>query len=81
MNSSLLIACSTCANNFKHAETNAAGWAIAAMLVVIVPIMFGVMWCMISIARREKAGLSDEYLDDYCPPTKLGGNNFEQTTT
>ena len=34
---SSILACATCANAFKHGGQDAAGWAIALMLLVIVP--------------------------------------------
>ncbi len=65
---SLIIGCSTCANAFKHAGGDAAGWAIAVMLMCIVPLISGVLFLMIRMARREKAGLDPKYLDDYVAP-------------
>ncbi len=65
---SSILACTTCANSFKHAGENAAGWAIAVMLMLIVPIAVGVLFFMIRMARREKAGLDPRYMDDYIPP-------------
>ena len=64
-----IIACSTCANAFKHGGGDAAGWAIAAMLLCIVPLASGVLFFMIRMARREKAGLDEQYMDDYVPST------------
>lgn len=65
-----VLACSTCANSFKHAGQNAAGWSIAVMLMVIVPLAAMVVWFMVRIAKREKAGLDSRYCDDYvAPPT------------
>ncbi|MCX8239917.1 MAG: hypothetical protein OSB05_13945 [Akkermansiaceae bacterium] len=64
-----VLACSTCANSFKHGGQNAAGWAIALMLMVIVPLAVMVLFFMIRIARREKAGLDSRYCDDYVDPS------------
>ncbi len=64
-----ILSCATCANSFKHAGDNAAGWAIAVMLLLIVPIATSVLFFMIRIARREKAGLDERYLDDYIAPS------------
>ncbi|MEJ6718419.1 MAG: hypothetical protein ACJAT6_000293 [Akkermansiaceae bacterium] len=64
-----VLACATCANSFKHGGQNAAGWAIALMLMVIVPLAVMVLFFMIRIARREKAGLDSKYCDDYVAPS------------
>jgi|TARA_B110000881_G_scaffold221325_1_gene250172 heme/copper-type cytochrome/quinol oxidase subunit 2 len=64
-----VLACATCANSFKHGGQNAAGWAIALMLMVIVPLAVMVLYFMIRIARREKAGLDSRYCDDYVAPS------------
>lgn len=66
----LIVACSTCANAFKHAGGNAGGWAIGVMLMCIVPLASGVLFFMIRMARREKAGLDPQYLDDFVSPTQ-----------
>lgn len=65
-----ILACSTCASAFEHGGGNAGGWAIAVMLMVIVPLAAGVLFFMIRMARREKAFLDPQYLDDYVPPTQ-----------
>ena len=39
-----VLACATCANSFKHGGQNAAGWAIALMLMVIVPLAVMVLF-------------------------------------
>ena len=66
---SLILACSTCANNFIDGDTNAAGWSIAVMLFIIVPLASLIMFYFIRIARREKEALDPQYNDDYIPPT------------
>jgi hypothetical protein len=73
--SSSVLACSTCANAFKHAGQDAAGWSIAVMLMVIVPLAVCVLWFMIKIAKREKAGLDSKYCDDYIPPSVAPASN------
>lgn len=65
---SSLLACSTCANAFQHAGQDAAGWSIALMLFIIVPLATGVVWAMCRIAKREKEGLDPKYCDDYIAP-------------
>jgi len=64
-----LLSCATCANNFIHGETDAAGWSIALMLFIIVPMATMVLLFMIRMARRESATLDPQYNDDYIPPT------------
>jgi len=71
---SSILACSTCANAFKHAGKDAAGWAIAVMLMVIVPLAIFVLVSMIRIAKRERAGLDLKYCDDYVAPTSPVSN-------
>ena len=64
-----LLACSTCANNFIHADTNAAGWSIAVMLFIIVPLASLIMFYFVRMARRENEALDPQYCDDYIPPS------------
>jgi len=64
-----IIACSTCANAFKHAGGDAAGWAIAIMLMCIVPLVSGVLFLMVRMARRERAHLDPQFMDDYVAPS------------
>ncbi|MGB6220957.1 hypothetical protein [Haloferula sp.] len=59
-----LLACATCANNFRG-DGNAAGWSIFFMLMVIVPMLAGVVFCMVRLARREGASLDPELRDEY----------------
>jgi ATP/ADP translocase len=66
---SQLFACSTCANNFIHADTNAAGWSIALMVLIIVPMASVILFFLIRMARREGASLDPQYNDDYIPPS------------
>ena len=66
--SSSILACATCANAFKHGGQDAAGWAIALMLLVIVPLITMVVWFMLKIAKRERAGFDSQYCDDYVAP-------------
>ena len=63
-----ILACSTCASAFEHGGGNAGGWAIAVMLMCIVPLASGVLFFMIRMARREKALLDPQYIDDYVAP-------------
>lgn len=65
-----ILACATCANSFKHGGQDAAGWAIALMLLVIVPLVTTVVWLMVKIAKREREGLDQKFCDDYIIPKK-----------
>jgi len=68
MITSSVLACATCADAFKHGGQDAAGWSIAVMLMVIIPLVSGVLWTMIRIAKRENAALDPRYCDDYVAP-------------
>ena len=59
-----LLACATCANNFRD-DGNAAGWSILFMLGVIVPMLGGVVFCMVRLVRREGNALDPELRDDF----------------
>lgn len=61
------IACATCASNFVDAENNAAGWSILFLLGMILPVLFGVVFCMVRLVRRESACLDPELCDDFDP--------------
>ncbi len=61
-----LLACSTCSANFQD-SANAASWSILFLLAVIVPVLGGVVWCMIRIARRGEQTLDPELRDDFDP--------------
>ncbi|MGE9268789.1 MAG: hypothetical protein ACQKBY_11905 [Verrucomicrobiales bacterium] len=67
MTSFLTLACSVCAEAFKHGDgaDNAAGWAIFFMLCVIVPMALGIAFFIIRMARRESRHLDDKYQDDF----------------
>ena len=65
-----IIGCATCAGAFEHGGQDAAGWAIALMLILIVPMASTVLFFMIRMARREKATLDPQFIDDYVPPTQ-----------
>lgn len=72
---SSVLACSTCANAFKHAGQDAAGWSIAVMLMVIVPLASCVLWFMVRLAKREREGLDSQYCDDYIAPSVASASN------
>jgi hypothetical protein len=59
-----LIACATCANNFRG-DGNAAGWSILFMLGVIVPMLGGVVFCMVRLIRRSDSTLDPDLRDDF----------------
>ncbi|MEK7950585.1 hypothetical protein [Luteolibacter soli] len=59
-----LLACATCAVNFKDDGTNPAGWSILFMLGVILPMLGGVIFFMTRLIRRSDAELDPELRDD-----------------
>lgn len=62
MNDSIL-ACLTCAKNFAD-HTNAIGWSIFALLALILPMLGGVVFFMVRLARRGDASLDPELRDE-----------------
>jgi hypothetical protein len=60
----LLLACATCAVNFKEDGSNPAGWSILFMLGMILPVLGGVAFFMVRLIRRSDAGLDPEFRDD-----------------
>ncbi|WP_411825842.1 hypothetical protein [Luteolibacter sp. AS25] len=59
------IACSTCRVNFSGSDSDAAGYSIFALLVVILAVLGAVGFFMIRMARRENDNLDPELRDDY----------------
>ena len=59
-----LLACATCASNFQDETTNAAGWSIFFLLGMILPVLAGVVFFMIRLARRSEQALDPELRDD-----------------
>jgi hypothetical protein len=59
-----LLACATCAANFEDDTTNAAGWSIFFLLGVILPVLAGVVFFMIRLARRSEQALDPEFRDE-----------------
>lgn len=62
MNDSLL-ACLTCAKSFQD-HTNAIGWSIFFLLAMILPVLGGVVFFMVRLARRSEASLDPELRDE-----------------
>lgn len=60
-----LLSCSTCAQAFEHAGKDAAGLAILFMLVIIIPLLAGIGFFIIRMARREKAYFDPQYKDPF----------------
>lgn len=62
---SLPLACTVCAQAFKHGDgsANAAGWAIFFMLCVIFPMIIGITFFIIRQVRRESSNLDPQYQD------------------
>jgi hypothetical protein len=69
MNDSIL-ACLTCAKNFAD-HTNAIGWSIFALLALILPVLGGVVFFMVRLARRADASLDPELRDEPVPAPSL----------
>lgn len=61
------LACSTCRVTMIEGGGDAAGWSIFALLMIILPVIFGVVFFMIRIAKRERQFLDPELCDDYIP--------------
>jgi hypothetical protein len=59
-----LLACATCAANFQDETTNAAGWSIFFLLGIILPVLAGVVFFMIRLARRGDQELDPELRDE-----------------
>ena len=57
------LACATCANSFKAAGGDAAGWAIMFMVGIIVPMAAGIVFFIARLARREAACLDPQFRD------------------
>ena len=62
-----ILACATCAADFRDDTTNAAGWSIFAMLLIILPMLTGVVFFMVRLARRSEQSLDPEFRDQ-APP-------------
>ena len=60
-----LLSCATCQVNMAIGGGDAAGWSIFFMLVVILAVLSGVVFCFVRMARREAANLDPELQDDF----------------
>jgi hypothetical protein len=47
---------------------DAAGWSIFFLLVMILGVLGGVVFCVFRIARRERENFDPTLSDDYCGP-------------
>jgi len=68
---SLLIACSTCRVTMIEGGSNAAGYSIFALLIVILAMLGGIGFFMIRIMRREKENFDPTLSDDYVKPESV----------
>ena len=59
-----LIACATCAADFKS-DDNSAAWSIMFLLIVILAVLGTVVFCMVRMMRRSDAQLDPELMDDF----------------
>jgi hypothetical protein len=62
-----VLACSTCRATMVGAGSDAAGWSIFFMLVVILGMLGGIGIFMFRMARREKDHFDPSLSDDYVP--------------
>lgn len=59
------LACSTCRVTMIDGGGDAAGWSIFFLLFVIVAVLGGIGFCMVRIARRQRAHFDPTLSDDY----------------
>ncbi|MBX3741666.1 MAG: hypothetical protein KF712_11790 [Akkermansiaceae bacterium] len=62
------LACATCQANMA-AGGDAAGYSIFFLLIVILAVLGGVIFCMARMMRREQASLDPALQDDYVRPS------------
>jgi sugar phosphate permease len=62
-----LIACSTCRTTMIAGGSDAAGWSIFFLLVIILAMLGGIAFFMLRIARREREHFDPTLSDDYVP--------------
>lgn len=65
---SQILACSTCRVTMIEGGSDAAGWSIFFLLVVIVSMLGGITFFMFRIARREREHFDPALSDDYVRP-------------
>lgn len=63
-----IVACSTCRVSMIEGGGDAGGWSIFFLLAVILAVLFGIVFCMIRIARRERENFDPQLSDDYPRP-------------
>lgn len=59
-----ILACSTCRVTMVEGGGDAAGWSIFALLMIILPVIIGIVFFMIRMARREHEFLDPELMDE-----------------
>jgi hypothetical protein len=64
----LFLSCSTCRVTMIEGGSDAAGWSIFFLLVVIVTLLSGIAYFMFKIARREREHFDPSLSDDYVRP-------------
>jgi hypothetical protein len=62
-----IIACSICGYHSPENTSDAAGYSIFFLLIVILLILGAVTFFMVRVMRRESANLDPELQDDYVP--------------
>ena len=69
----LVISCATCQANSLYGGSDAVGWSIFFLLIVILLVASAVVFCMIRIARRSRRFAQEEELamlaELHTPPT------------
>lgn len=65
----VFLACSTCGfNDATTTASDAAGWSIFFLLIVILSVLSGVIFFMVRMMSRERAELDPSLCDDYVRP-------------
>lgn len=62
------LACSTCRVTMIEGGSDAAGWSIFFLLMVILAMLGGITFFMFRIARREREHFDPTLSDDYVKP-------------
>ncbi len=62
------LACTICGYHSPENTSNAAGYSIFFLLIVILAILGGVVFFMARLMKRERATLDPELNDDYVRP-------------
>lgn len=58
------LACTTCRVSMVEGGGQAASWSIFALLMVILPVLTGVAFFLIRLARRERENLDPRFMEE-----------------